>query len=109
MNVDLPEPDGPTRKTHSPLSIVSETLRSPTTSPGYRSDAFSKTIIGVPGRCGARGERSSSAASAASRSARVSGCAGAGSATVEGRSSTAVNGAAGASRISRCSSSRFSM
>ena len=33
MNVDLPEPDGPTRKTHSPLSICSETSRRPTTSP----------------------------------------------------------------------------
>src|ERR1700754_3245585 len=26
MNVDLPEPDGPIRKTNSPLSILSETL-----------------------------------------------------------------------------------
>ena len=29
--VDLPDPDGPTRKTNSPFSMVSETLRSATT------------------------------------------------------------------------------
>ena len=29
MNVDLPEPEGPTRKTNSPLSIVSETSSRP--------------------------------------------------------------------------------
>ena len=29
MKVDLPEPDGPTRNTNSPLSICSETSSSP--------------------------------------------------------------------------------
>ena len=29
MNVDLPDPDGPTRNTNSPLSICTETSSSP--------------------------------------------------------------------------------
>ena len=35
MKVDLPEPDGPTRNTNSPLSICTETSSRPTTPPWY--------------------------------------------------------------------------
>ena len=45
MNVDLPEPDGPTRKTNSPFWISRETSFRATTSPLYALVTFSKRIM----------------------------------------------------------------
>src|SRR5258705_5605921 len=46
MNVDLPEPDGPMRKTNSPLSILTETLSSEGRADDlYSFDTWSGVII----------------------------------------------------------------
>src|SRR5258705_1843859 len=46
MNVDLPEPDGPIRKTNSPLSILTETLSSAGRADDlYSFDTWSRVII----------------------------------------------------------------
>src|SRR6185436_19600473 len=46
MNVDLPEPDGPIRKTNSPLSILTETLSSAGRADDlYCLDTWSRVII----------------------------------------------------------------
>ena len=46
MNVDLPEPDGPMRKTNSPLSILTETLSSAGRADDlYCLDTWSRVII----------------------------------------------------------------
>src|SRR3954469_23229824 len=47
MNVDLPEPDGPMRKTNSPLSILTDTLSSAGRADDlYCLDTWSRVIIG---------------------------------------------------------------
>src|SRR5687767_3287559 len=46
MNVDLPEPDGPTRKTNSPFWMSADASRSATTSPLYCLVTFSSLITG---------------------------------------------------------------
>src|SRR4051794_22077876 len=43
--VDLPDPEGPTRKTNSPLTISSERSRMATTSPLYVLVTFSNRIM----------------------------------------------------------------
>ena len=48
MIVDLPEPDGPTRKTNSPLSITKLASRRATTLGLVDLVTTSNTIIGVP-------------------------------------------------------------
>src|SRR3954447_16726565 len=44
--VDLPEPDGPTRKTNSPFWMSALASRSATTSPLYAFVTFSSLIMG---------------------------------------------------------------
>src|ERR1051326_6835186 len=55
MNVDLPDPDGPTRNTNSPLSIWSETSSRPNTPPWYDLVTPSKMIIAWEADRGASG------------------------------------------------------
>ena len=45
MIVDFPDPDGPTTKTNSPLSITNEARWSATTSGSYTLRTSSNTII----------------------------------------------------------------
>src|SRR3954447_16094727 len=49
-NVDFPEPDGPTRKTNSPLAISTDASRSATVVPLYDLVTFSSRIIWQKGR-----------------------------------------------------------
>src|SRR6476646_4616522 len=55
--VDFPEPDGPTRKTNSPLSMLALASRSATTSPLYTLETPSSLIMtwSCPARSGAVG------------------------------------------------------
>src|SRR5436190_9909836 len=66
MKVDLPEPDGPTRKTNSPLSICTETSSRPTIDGSYIFVMPSKMIIASAAGGGSvrlRGRRDGAAAS----------------------------------------------
>src|SRR4051812_5620061 len=49
-NVDFPEPDGPTRKTNSPLAMSTEQSRSATVVPLYDLVTFSSLIMGSEAR-----------------------------------------------------------
>jgi len=53
--VDLPAPDGPSRMTNSPSSIVSDISSSATVSGPYRLVTSSNSIVGIDG--GGRGSR----------------------------------------------------
>src|ERR1700760_2696710 len=56
MNVDLPDPDGPIRKTNSPLSILSETLsRAGRAEDLYSLLTWSRVIITAPQWCAGAG------------------------------------------------------
>src|SRR5438270_13326089 len=55
-NVDLPEPEGPTRNTNSPFAMSTETSRMATVVPLYDLVTFSSRIMGNRGAAGGRGQ-----------------------------------------------------